>query len=331
MRPPTSRQLRFGTALLALAGVAADFVASPQPPASLALLKSATNAGSNAFTTAADWHAPVVTAQVVGLASDTRTGGYVRRGSQLYVYANVVDSGAPASGTTVVTANVGSLVAGASAVPLVAGTYAFPAGGTAYAYRSALLTSSDSLTPGVVTWSITTHDAGGNVGVTTFQATVSTTYGFGGGATHVGTNCLAGSGGQYDMELGAVGAGSEASRTGPGPFDRVTFCSDTFSAGATIPGGDTTVTLTYQNTSANKTCDVTATLWRNATSLGSGGQTIPVNRARTSGTWVFSTNSATFAAGDRLVVTVDYKTGNQCNGTTIFWNSTAAPSSVTIP
>ena len=174
-------------------------------------------------------------------------------------------------------------------------------------------------------------DAVGNVGTTTFQGRVSTTYVLAGTALHVGTNCLAGTGGQYDMELGYVPTGPEASRTGPGPFDRITFCSDTFSAGATIPGGNTTVTLAYQNTSTNKTCDVTTTLWRNATSLGARTQTIPVNQARTTGTWLFSTNATTFAAGDRLVLTVDYKTGNQCNGTTVFWNNAATPSSVTVP
>src|SRR5437867_3571885 len=73
---------------------------------------SATSSNSSdTFAAAADWVAPTVTATVIGKTVGG-TPGYIHQGGTYYVYANVTDSGNPASGVSTVTANVSSITTG---------------------------------------------------------------------------------------------------------------------------------------------------------------------------------------------------------------------------
>ncbi len=127
---------------------------------------------SNAFSTAADWTAPTVSYADAG-----RTGayeaGFIRKSASYYVYANVLDSGSPASGIASITANVTSTTPGKTAVALTPGTYS--AGGLAYNYRSAALVAESNLGTGSHTFTITSTDAAANVGVQSFATIVDNT------------------------------------------------------------------------------------------------------------------------------------------------------------
>src|SRR5918911_3992635 len=98
----------------AVAGVsAAEFVASSANPL-------------NSIGSAADWTAPTVTASTIATTASGApigAGGAVKQGGTYRVYANVTDSGNPASGVSSVTAGLSSLSGGGSAsVPLTACT-----------------------------------------------------------------------------------------------------------------------------------------------------------------------------------------------------------------
>ncbi len=121
---------------------------------------NASNSG-NEFVAAADWVAPTASASTIG---KTQGGvpGYIRQGGTYYVYANVGDSGAPASGVSTVTANASSVTTGQSAVALAAGS--FSAGGASYNYRTASQTANASLAAGTYSYSLTSKDVAANSG-----------------------------------------------------------------------------------------------------------------------------------------------------------------------
>src|ERR671932_254760 len=104
---------------------AADFVASSANPA-------------NTIGSAADWTAPTVTGSTIATtASGAPIGasGAVKQGGTYRVYANVTDSGNPASGVSGVTAEVSSLSgAGSASVPLTACTVNCSVGGVTCGY-----------------------------------------------------------------------------------------------------------------------------------------------------------------------------------------------------
>lgn len=316
-----------GTALVVV--IAVMTTTGSGPVRSLARFTDSASVTGNRFVAAPDWTPPTVTAFTAALASDTKTSGAIRRGSGFNVYVNLDDTGAPASGVVGASVDLSAVVTGATAVPLVAGTYSAPGGGT-YAYRSSVQVSDAALPAGTYDAVVRSVDQAGNVGTTIQTLVVSTTYVLMGTTNHVTGSCPTASGGQSDMELAHVATGPERSRTGPGPRDVIAFCSDSLTAGSAIPAGTTEVSLTFQNTLA-KSCTVTTTLWRGTTSLGAASRSIGANTSRTTGTWTFSTSAATFAAGDRLSLTVEYQAGNLCNGSTIWWDSAAAPSKVRVP
>lgn len=119
---------------------------------------SAPNAG-NSITAATDFRAPTVGASVLTKTAGG-TVGQIKKGGTYYVYANVSDTGNPASGVASVTANVSSITSGSTAVALSAGS--FTAGGVSYGYRSASLTAGSSLAAGSYTYSLTSTDSAGN-------------------------------------------------------------------------------------------------------------------------------------------------------------------------
>ena len=127
---------------------------------------------SNSFAGAPDWVAPTAATEAIGrnTAYDT---GFIEQGASYYVYANVSDTGNPASGIATVTANVSSITPSGTVVALTAGTYS--AGGTAYGYRSAIETAATTLSAGSKSYTITSTDKAANAGTQTFTTVVDNT------------------------------------------------------------------------------------------------------------------------------------------------------------
>jgi hypothetical protein len=113
----------------------------------------------NSITAASDFRAPSSSARAIGKTAGGTTG-QIKKGGTYFVYANVADTGNPASGVSTVTANVSSLTSGSTAVALVAGSYS--AGGVSYNYRSASLTAGSGLAAGSYSYSLTLTDTAGN-------------------------------------------------------------------------------------------------------------------------------------------------------------------------
>ncbi len=107
----------------------------------------------------ADTTAPVVSAAVIAKTAGG-TPGYVKRSGTYYVYANANDPGFPTSGVSQVRANVNNITTGSTNVLLTAGSYTI--GGVTYGYRSASLTSSNTLTAGAKSFTVWAIDTVGN-------------------------------------------------------------------------------------------------------------------------------------------------------------------------
>jgi len=127
---------------------------------------------SASFTAAADWTAPTASAAVIGRTTAYYTG-YIKQGASYYVYANVTDTGNPASGIENVTANVDTTTSAHPAVALVAGSY--DAGGVAYNYRTAALTANSTLASGSYAFTVTSTDKAANAETQSFAVTVDNT------------------------------------------------------------------------------------------------------------------------------------------------------------
>lgn len=113
----------------------------------------------NSITAATDFRAPTASASAIGKTTGGVTGT-IKKAGTYFVYANVSDTGNPASGVSTVTANVSSITSGSTAVALSAGS--FTANGVSYGYRSASQTAGSSLAAGSYSYSLTTTDAAGN-------------------------------------------------------------------------------------------------------------------------------------------------------------------------
>jgi hypothetical protein len=116
------------------------------------------NAG-NSVSSAADWDPPTASSSAIG---KTQGGipGFIHQGGIYNVYANVTDSGRPASGIASVTANIATLTTGQTAASLAVGT--FPIGVESDNYRTANLTANAVLTAGAYTYSLTSTDKSGH-------------------------------------------------------------------------------------------------------------------------------------------------------------------------
>jgi hypothetical protein len=153
-----------------------------------------TTIASNTFAAAPDWTAPDASSAPIGRTTAYDTG-FIKQGASYYVYANVADSGNPASGIASVKANVTSLTTGSSAVALTSGSYS--AGGTTYNYRSPALTAGTSLATGTYTYMVTSTDSAGNTATQSFTTAVDNTTPT---ATDVqSTNVSGGTVGHFDL------------------------------------------------------------------------------------------------------------------------------------
>jgi len=156
-----------GLVTISLAALALGTIA----PTFAAFTSRAENAG-NQVAAAPDFRAPVVgTVAIAKVAGGTP--GFVKACGEYFVYANVAaDTGAPASGTASVKANVDTVSTGSTAVTLSAGS--FSVGGVSYGYRSAALTAS-AVSEGAKSFTVTATDVAGNADAKAGSVTVDST------------------------------------------------------------------------------------------------------------------------------------------------------------
>jgi hypothetical protein len=114
-----------------------------------------TTTGSNTIASAADWTAPSVSSTVIAKQTGYLAGA-IKQGGLYYAYANVTDSGNPASGVSTVSSDLSAITSGQTAVTLTSGSYSV--NGVNYAYRSGLLTALNPLS-GSKSYTITSTDA----------------------------------------------------------------------------------------------------------------------------------------------------------------------------
>lgn len=131
MRSRLSRRTR------RLVAVAAVLFAVGAVPAWAAFVTATTNEG-NVVSAAPDFVAPTSSAAAAA-KTPGYDEGYVRQGGTYHIYANVGDTGNPASGVSSVTVDASTISAGQGSVPLAAGS--FSSGGQTYNRRSAALTA----------------------------------------------------------------------------------------------------------------------------------------------------------------------------------------------
>jgi predicted ribosomally synthesized peptide with SipW-like signal peptide len=137
-------------AALGMAGIGGTFAA---------FTSTAQNPG-NEVAAADDFRAPVVEAGVIARSGGS-VPGFVRQAGTYHVYAKVAaDTGDPATGIGMVTADVSAITAAGTTVPLVAGSYSV--GGTTYNYRSAPLLANALLAEGDRSYSVTASDNASN-------------------------------------------------------------------------------------------------------------------------------------------------------------------------
>src|SRR5687768_5022660 len=129
--------------------------------AAVAAFADNTVQATSIFGAAPDWVAPVVGSTTIAKKFGYLAGS-IKQGGIYYVYANVTDTGNPASGVALTgeKANVTAITAAGVAIPLVAGSYSV--GGTTYTHRSADLLADPSLTAGSKQYSVSSLDVAGN-------------------------------------------------------------------------------------------------------------------------------------------------------------------------
>lgn len=114
---------------------------------------------SNTITASTDFRAPTASAVTIAKTAGG-VDGYIKKSGTYYVYANVSDTGNPASGVSTVKADVSAITSGSTAVTLSAGT--FSVDGVSYNRRSASLTAGSSIAAGSLSYSLTMTDVAGN-------------------------------------------------------------------------------------------------------------------------------------------------------------------------
>lgn len=147
-------------------------------PAALAAFTS-TSSASNTVSTDTDWTRPTIDRTVIA-KSTGYLGGWVKQGGTYYVYANITDSGNPASGmsggSAGVTSNATNITTGQTSVALSSASGPWSVQGLSYNYRSAQLTVSNPRTEGSKAYTITPTDADGNTEVVSgYSVTVDNT------------------------------------------------------------------------------------------------------------------------------------------------------------
>jgi hypothetical protein len=131
-----------------------------------------TASAGNTFAAASDFRAPTAGRSVIGKTAGG-TPGFIKQGGTYNVYADVTDTGNPASGIASVTSNTSNVTLGATSTTLSSG--AFSIGGLSYSHRSGTLTANAVLAAGTYNYTVTSTDVAGNSGTQTFTVTVDNT------------------------------------------------------------------------------------------------------------------------------------------------------------
>jgi hypothetical protein len=118
----------------------------------------------------ADFLAPTAGASVIA-KTQGGVAGYIKAEGTYYAYANVTESGNPASGIASVKADVSSITSKQTAVSLVAGSYTV--GGVSYNYRSTELKADGGLSAGSKSYTLALADSAGNSRSQSFSVTVN--------------------------------------------------------------------------------------------------------------------------------------------------------------
>lgn len=130
-----------------------------------------TSQNPQAVSAVADFLAPSASASTIA-KTQGGVGGYIKKGGTYYVYANITDSGNPASGIASVKANVSEVTSGQTAVSLTTAGGPFLVDGVSYSHRSAQLTAGSSLGAGVEPFALALADSAGNSRSQSFSVTV---------------------------------------------------------------------------------------------------------------------------------------------------------------
>ncbi len=117
---------------------------------------------SNSLAAADDWTAPTITRAVIERTDTDKGAGYVKQGGNYYIYAQITDTGNPASGVSTATADVDNVTAGQTAVALTTAGGPWTINGLAYNYRSASKTADNPLSEGAKSYSVTAVDGAAN-------------------------------------------------------------------------------------------------------------------------------------------------------------------------
>ncbi len=156
---PEPRRLNQRPRLVAIAAVAGLLLLAGVTGGIWAQYTGSSGSTDNQLLAAPDWVAPTVASSVIG-KTQGGTPGYIHQGGTYHAYANVSDSGAPASGVAGVTGNLSTTSTGLMSVALPSGSYSI--GGAGYGFRSASLTANSTLAEGAYSYSLTSTDSNGN-------------------------------------------------------------------------------------------------------------------------------------------------------------------------
>lgn len=141
--------------------------------ATFAAFSSTASNDGNSVSAASDFRAPTVSRSVIRKET-AGTEGFLKQGATYRVYAQVDDTGNPASGISSVTANVSNVTSGQTAAALSSGS--FTIGALTYNYRSAVLTAGNPLSEGSKSYTIAAADNASNSGTTNgFSVTIDNT------------------------------------------------------------------------------------------------------------------------------------------------------------
>lgn len=278
--------------IAALAGMLMGTMLVGPLPAVLSRMTNSRAVGGNTMTTAASFDVtnPTIAGSVIARTTPYLAGSIKPSGS-FYVYANVTDPGASASGVATVTADVSAIKAGATAVALVAGSYS--AQGVAYNYRSASQVA-DPKAAASYSYSIRAVDNAGNVANASFTVIVDAT-------------ALAGS----DVQ---TTNGGTAGRPDPGDTIVLTYTEqiDPESILSGWTGGSTAITVRFTNTGASDS----VAIWNAANGAQLPLGSVALNANDVSASTVFA--GTMVKSGATITVTL----GTMTSGT-VLTNSTA--------
>jgi hypothetical protein len=268
--------------------------------ASYAAFSSQTDNSGDSISAAPDYAAPTVSAQTV-TKSTGGIGNYIAQNTQFYVYAQVVDTGNPASGIAPPVNGTANLPGyGLQTIPLTAGSYSV--GGVSYNYRSAVQTM-PPIAAQAITGTVDSADVAGNSVSSPGNFVIDNT---GGTATDVQT----------------ANGGSIAGR--PEAADSITY---TFSE----PVEPISIMAAWTNPSASQSATVTIT------DGGAGNDTLSVGGASLGtvnlggtgyvGTTRTYTSSTMTVTGNTLKIVLGTASGagtTQGSNTTMSWASSGA-------